>query len=93
MASTCGQYTLNGMGQVCGGSVAGLKELYIGLAREWDVTTGTGHTVTVTKKSGAPSGASFYSYFITEESSSLSSTLTVNNQNGVKYTTTFLPTV
>lgn len=79
----CTTYALKGMGQECAGAVAGLKKLYIGLGREWTVNTvASSHTATV---SAATTGAMFYDYYIMEESSSLTSQLNVNNQNGVKY--------
>ena len=89
MANTsCIKYALTGMGQECNGAVAGLKRLLIGLAREWNVTedtsaSATPHSVTV---SAATSGdVKFYEYYIMDESSSLTSQLNVNNQNGVRY--------
>lgn len=86
MATSCTAYSLKGMGQECSGAVAGLKRLLIGLAREWNLTPGENHTVTISAASGA-TGATFYEYYIMDESSSLTSTLTVNAQNGVKYYT------
>lgn len=86
MATTCTQYSLVGMGQECSGAVAGLKRLLIGLQREWNITPGEGHTVTIAAADGATS-PKFYEYFIMDESSSLTSTLTINAQNGVKYYT------
>lgn len=83
MATSCTAYALKGMGQECAGSVAGLKQLIIGLSREWTVATGSNHTVTALTASDT--AASLYDYYIMDESSSLSSTLTVNNANGVKY--------
>lgn len=84
MATSCTVYSLKGMGQECNGAVAGLKRLLIGLQREWSVTEGSGHSVTITAATGV-TGGTFYEYFIMDESSSLTSQLTVNNQNGVKY--------
>lgn len=84
----CATYALKGMGQECVGAASGLKRLLIGLQREWIVTQDTNsaatpHSVTI---SAATTGSPvFYEYFITDESSSLSSTLNVNNQNGVRY--------
>lgn len=87
MATSCTAYSLVGMGQECSGAVAGLKRLLIGLAREWNLTPAqSGHKVTISAASGA-TGATFYEYYIMDESSSLTSTLTVNAQNGVKYYT------
>ena len=79
----CTSYTLKGMPQECRGSVAGLKELYLGLLDDVSATTinASAQTLTITMKSGKK----LYSYFVTDESSSLSSTLTKNSQNGVKY--------
>lgn len=85
-ATTCTQYALKGMGQECSGAVAGLKRLLIGLYREWDLTVGEGHSVTIAAADGVTS-PKFYEYYIMDESSSLTSTLTINAQNGVKYYT------
>jgi len=83
----CSSYTLTGMPQECSGAVAGLKRLLIGLYNEWDITADTAtQTATIAAKSGA-TNAKFYDYYITDESSSLTSTLTINSQNGVKYYT------
>lgn len=80
----CTSYTLKGMPQECKGSVAGLKELYIGLLDDVSaVTTTTAHTCTITMKTGKK----LYSYFVTDESSSLTSTLNRNAANGVLYYT------
>lgn len=81
----CTSYTLRGMAQECAGSVAGLKKLYIGLI---DDVSGIGvdataHTITAITMSGKV----LFDYFVTDESSSLTSTLTKNSQNGVKYYT------
>lgn len=85
MATTCTAYSLKGMGKECAGAVAGLKRLLIGLASEWTLTPNSStHKVTLT---GKDTSATFYEYYITDESSSLTSTLTVNSQNGVKYYT------
>lgn len=81
----CASYSLKGMQQECDGAVAGLKRLLIGLDREWDLTADDAtQSVTIAAKTGV-SNAKFYEYYITDESSSLTSTLNVNNQNGVKY--------
>ena len=78
----CSVYTLKGMPQECKGSVAGLKELYLGLLDDVSgVTTTTAHTCTITMKTGKK----LYSYFVTDESSSLTSTLNRNSANGVLY--------
>ena len=84
MATSCTAYALKGMGQECLGSVAGLQRLLIGLKSEWVVSANTSQQI-ITALSGTTSSATFYEYYIMDESSSLSSTLTVNNQNGVKY--------
>ena len=79
----CTSYTLKGMAQECKGSVAGLKKLYIGLIDGFTVsTTPSSHTATISAKT---TGDTLYEYFVTDESSSLTSTLTKNSQNGVKY--------
>lgn len=79
----CSQYTLNGIAQECGGSVAGLKKLYMGLSDDIATISGnTAHTITALT---LDTGKKIYEYFVTDESSSLSSTLTKNNQNGVMY--------
>lgn len=82
--ATCTQYALKGFGQECQGSASGLKRLLIGLDREWDVVpAASGHSATISATTtGSPV---FYEYFIAEESTSLTSTLNINNQNGVKY--------
>lgn len=82
MATSCTAYALKGMGQECAGSAAGLKRLMIGLAREWRVNAATGHSATL---SATTTGATFYEYYIADESTSLTSTLNINNQNGIKY--------
>lgn len=84
MATSCSHFAIVGMGQECAGSAAGLKRLMIGLAREWTLTPSTGGTHTATL-SGSSTAATFYEYYITDESTSLTSTLNVNNANGVRY--------
>lgn len=85
---SCTTYALTGFGQECQGSASGVKRLLIGLAREWKVsedksTGATPHSATI---SAATSGdVAFYEYYINEEAASLTSTLNVNNANGVKY--------
>lgn len=83
MATSCSAYALKGMGQECAGAVAGIKRLLIGISSEWNVSAGTAQTITAL--SGKTTGATFYEYYITDESTSLTSTLNVNNANGVKY--------
>lgn len=79
----CTQYALKGMPQECAGSAAGLKRLMIGLASEWNVVPAqSGHTATL---SGTSASVKFYEYYISDESTSLTSTLNINNQNGIKY--------
>lgn len=84
----CTIYAIKGMGQECAGAVAGLKRILIGLSREWVVTdastSAAPHSVTIAAAADADN-PTFYDYYIMDESSSLSSTLTVNNANGVKY--------
>lgn len=87
MAKSCLVYSIKGMGQECNGAVAGLKRLLIGLSREWTVTEDTSsaatpHSVTI---SAVTANTKFYEYYIMDESSSLTSQLNVNNQNGVRY--------
>lgn len=83
MATSCTQYALKGMGQECQGSASGLKRLIIGLAREWTIVpAASGHSATI---SGTSTGVTMYEYYISDESTSLTSTLNINNQNGVKY--------
>lgn len=83
MAQTCTQYGLVGMGQECQGSASGLKRLLIGVARDWTVVpAASGHSATL---SGTTTAATMYEYYISDESTSLTSTLNINNQNGVKY--------
>lgn len=83
MATSCSSYFLTGMGKECAGAVAGVKRLIIGLANEWNVSAGTAQTITAL--SGKTTGATLYDYYIADESTSLTSTLNVNNANGVKY--------
>lgn len=82
----CSQYTLNGIAQECGGSVAGLQNLYFGLVSDITGVTYTDSAQTIDTLSLA-SGKKIYEYYVTDESSSLSSTLTKNTQNGVQYFT------
>lgn len=86
MATSCVKYAITGMGQECAGSAAGIKRLFIGLDREWVVTENSGgtHSATITAATGA-TNPKFYDYFIMDESTSLVSTLNVNNQSGVRY--------
>lgn len=89
MATSCTKYAINGMGQECAGSAAGIKRLFIGLDREWVVTEDTSsgatpHSAIITAATGADN-PTFYDYFIMDESTSLVSTLNVNNQSGVRY--------
>lgn len=80
----CTSYTLKGMPQECNGSVAGLKKLYIGLLDDISGVTAdeTTHTISAFTLS---SGKKVYEYFVTDESSSLTSTLNRNTANGVLY--------
>lgn len=72
------------MQQECDGSVAGIKKLYIGLAKDFEATVNaSAHTIDTL----SASANTLYEYYVTDESTSLTSTLTVNNQNGVKYYT------
>ena len=80
----CTSYTLKGMAQECGGAVAGLKKLYIGLLDDLSAVTVTESAHTVSTFTLA-SGKKMYDYFVNEESSSLSSTLNRNSANGVLY--------
>lgn len=85
MATSCSAYSIKGMGKECAGAVAGVKRLIIGLADEWSVSANTAQTITAL--SGKTTGATLYDYYISDESTSLTSTLSVNNANGVKYYT------
>lgn len=80
----CTSYTLKGMPQECNGSVAGLKKLYIGLLDDISAVTVTESAHTVSTFTLA-SGKKIYEYFVTDESSSLTSTLNRNAANGVLY--------
>lgn len=85
----CQSYTLKGIPQECAGSVAGLKTLYFGLVDDITGVTYTDSAQTIDTLALA-SGKHIYEYFVTEESSSISSTLTKNPQNGVQYFTNTL---
>lgn len=86
--ATCTQYAIKGFGQECQGSASGLKRLLIGLEREWQIvpssyTSGAPHNATISATTtGSPV---FYEYYIADEAASLTSTLNINNTNGVKY--------
>lgn len=88
--ATCTQYFLAGLGQECKGAASGVKRIFIGLDREWDVNEASGqtaapHSVTITKDSDITGDTVFYEYFVMDEAASLTSTLNVNNQSGVRY--------
>lgn len=84
MATSCSHFAIVGMGQECAGAAAGIKRLAIGLATEWELKADEGNVHTATL-SGSSTAATFYEYYITDESTSLTSTLNVNNANGVRY--------
>lgn len=85
MATSCTQYALKGMGQECQGSASGLKRLLIGVARDWDIVPSSSTTRHLATLSGTSSASTMFEYYIADESTSLTSTLNINNQNGVKY--------
>ena len=83
---SCQSFTLKGIPQECAGSVAGLKTLYFGLVDDISAVTFTDSAQTIDTLT-LKSGKHLYEYFVTEESSSLNSTITKNPQNGVQYFT------
>lgn len=84
---SCLSYALKGIGKECG-SVAGIKKLYLGLASDFAASGSSAQTIE--NFVSANTGATLYEYYVEDESTSLTSTLTVNNQNGVKYYTNAL---
>lgn len=84
MATNCSQYFLAGMGKECQGSASGLKRLAIAPARDFTIVPDSGNTHTATF-SGATTASTFYEYVVNDEAASITSTLNVNNQNGVRY--------
>ena len=85
---SCLSYALKGIPRECG-SVAGIKKLYIGLASDFEATpsSAAASAQTIESLSALSESAALYEYYVEDESTSLTSTLTVNNQNGVKYYT------
>lgn len=82
----CQSYSLTGIGQECAGAVAGLKKLYFGLLDDVSAITFSAGTQMVTNFE-LKTGKKLYEYFVTDESSSLNSTMTRNSQQGTLYFT------
>lgn len=68
---------LAGLGQDCLGSVGGIKRVYIGAASDFKMV---GNVLTPTSD-----GKTLKRFFVRKNSSSLASTLTVDDANGVEY--------
>ena len=83
---SCQNRTLKGIQNDCMGSVAGLKKLYFGLADSISAVTYTDSAYTINSLT-LKSGEHLYEYYVTDESSSLTSQMTRNSQNGVFYIT------
>ena len=83
---SCQNLSLKGIQNECQGSVAGLKKLYFGLADDISAVTYTDSAYTIDSLT-LKSGKYLYEYYVTDESSSLTSQMTRNSQNGVFYIT------
>ena len=85
MATACTQYFLAGFGQECLGSASGLKRLAIAPARDFELVPDEGASAHTATFSATSTASTFYEYYISDEAASITSTLNVNNQNGVRY--------
>ena len=81
--------TLKGINADCQTNLGGIVEAYFGGFGQFDITLNTGHTHTVsamTAVSGASDGK-LYKYEFARQTGSLTSTITVDEANGVRYYT------
>lgn len=76
--------TLKGIGLDCNPVLAGIKKVYLGYFDEFNVTLNqSAHTATIE----AEGEGKFYPFTVTVNTGGLTSTLTRNDQNGVRYYT------
>lgn len=76
--------TLGGLQHSCEANLAGIKKVYLGYYGEFTITpTEEGHTATI----AAIEGAKLYEYTFAKKTGSLTSTLTKDETNGVRYYT------
>lgn len=76
----CSTATLAGLGQDCLGSVGGIKAVYIGHYEEFTYSEESG----LVAKEGATDGK-LHRFFVRKQSSSMTSTFTADDANGVEY--------
>lgn len=83
MAKCLTDYTLKGITFDCDPNLAGIKDLYITYYEGLELTADlSAHTI-----STIPTGVSWYRYSFAKNTSSLNSTLTKDDANGVRYYT------
>lgn len=76
--------TLGGLQHSCEANLAGIKKVYLGYYGEFTITpTEEGHTATIE----AVDNAKLYEYTFAKKTGSLTSTLTKDETNGVRYYT------
>lgn len=82
----CLPQALAGIAASCDTNLAGIKKAWIGEYENFTATADmTGHTIT--SLSGATSGVSLYAYSFAKQTGSLTSEITIDEANGVRYYT------
>ena len=89
----CSLMSLKGIGDFCGTNLAGIKEAWLGQHSDFVVTPekdskgeAINSVATIAKKEGATDGK-LYHYAFAKQTGSLTSTITIDEANGVRYYT------
>lgn len=82
----CTLQTLKGIGEFCGTNLAGIKEVWLGEYAGFKATPGSAHNITTLEHAGE-STALLYHYAFAKQTGSLTSNITIDEANGVRYYT------
>lgn len=84
----CPLQTLTGIKANCSANLGGITEAYFGQFGQFNITlTESSHTVSAITAASGATDAKFYGYEFARQTGSLTSTITVDEANGVRYYT------
>lgn len=84
----CPLQTLTGIKANCSANLGGISEAYFGQYGQFDITVNeSSHTVSAITAASGATDAKLYAYEFARQTGSLTSTITVDETNGVRYYT------